>query len=217
MFKTNSKVIFSVFISLVFIGVSGCGSSGSKRPRGKVCPDEYKPMPQEMEENVGKPISINPKDNALLAGNYEYQGAEYYFSDSNSEVKVHIKEDVNAKGELVPSIVCVAGLAPGVDVSASSDGIKSIQVDSSGKQTTTLRRLGFEFKNHKVEIKNSDENESPDAGSSADKVLEKEGVSHKLFKLEVADRYELRTQHAIKSESHQFLIRYKYVKPEENK
>src|SRR5262245_57080886 len=92
----------------------GCGGGGLRGPRGKVCAEEYNPIPIDLQgpekvdlDGVNSRVREYP-------GTYTYEGAEVYYSDSKTGVKIHVAETRSARKptEFDKSNVCMAHITP---------------------------------------------------------------------------------------------------------
>lgn len=195
----------------VSILVSACGSSGRGRPRGKHCPNTYDPIALELGGDGNQKISLDPKDNQLVEGLYEYAGAEFYYWDSREDIKIHVKEDVSSKGEPFASNVCVRGVDPKMELLTAAYGMDSMVVDPGGKTSFSMRKYQIHFKDSFLK-KEFVEPEGEAKPANPHKLYQSKASDFSFYRLNDPNRFEVRSVHNLGEVRQYLLIRYQ-LKP----
>ncbi|MCB0364304.1 MAG: hypothetical protein H6624_14390 [Bdellovibrionaceae bacterium] len=196
-----------LILIVVSVFVSACGSSGRSRPRGKHCPNSYEPIALELSTEGNQKISLDPKDNQLIQGLYEYAGAEFYYWDTQEDIKIHVKEDVGPKGEPFASNVCVRGVAPKMELLTAVYGMDSMQVDAGGKTSFSMRKYQIHFKDNFLS-KEFAEPEGEIKPASPHKLYQSKASDFSFYRLSDPNRFEVRSVQNLGNVRQYLLIRY---------
>jgi len=198
-----------LIVSLVF--VTACGSSGRGRPRGKQCPSSYDPVSLTTNPEGNQKISMDPKDDQLPLGVYEYQGAEVYYHDSANDIKIHVKEDVGPQGP-VSGNVCLRGLKPEMELLTAVYGIDKMTTESGGKSLFSVRKYQLNFKANAL-LREFAEPMNEEKPASPHKLYQTKATDFSFVRLAAdASKFELRSVFTTGSVRQYLLIRYQ-LKP----
>lgn len=197
-------------LSLVF--VTACGSSGRGRPRGKQCPSSYDPVSLTASPEGTQKVSLDPKDDQLPLGTYEYLGAEVYYHDSLNDIKIHVKEDVGPQGQSLPSNVCLRGLKPDMELQTAVYGIDKMVAESGGKSLFSVRKYQLNFKGSSL-LKEFAEPTNEEKPASPHKLYQTKATEFSFVRLADASRFELRSTYTTGAIRQYLLIRYQLKTP----
>lgn len=199
-------------ISSLVLGVSmlaACSGGGRYfQTGGKMCASNLAPISLTIDKATK--VSIDPSAGDLFAGQYAYDGADIFYFNPTKKERVYFQDLWSAKAKaFVMNPLCVSGLTPNSDFSASISGVSSIEVENSTKSTFQVREYMVEFKNKVLVRKIKDESSAP--FESPSKVLESEITEYNFYKKSETN-YELRIRAVNPADGAQIWLAIRYVK-----
>lgn len=138
------KISFAILsISLLF---SACSEGGRRSVDGRFfCVANYNPLPLSIK-NAQK-LSLKPEDGEIPAGEYTFEGADFFVKDTQAggtqPIQIHVREDRNKFNNMENSTVCASGLQPSMTFEHESTGIAKMTVQENGKIDFQTRIFAF--------------------------------------------------------------------------
>lgn len=199
-------------ISSLFIGVSllaACNGGGRYfQTGGKMCANNLAPLTLTIDKATK--ISIDPSSGDLFAGQYVYDGADVFYFNPQKNQRVYFQELWAPKTKsFAVSPVCVSGLKPSDQFSASITGVTSLDVENSTKSTFQVREYKIDFKNRILTRTVKDESSA--AFEAPSKVFDNNITEYNFYK-KTETTYELRVKAVNPTDGVQLWLAIRYVK-----
>ncbi len=113
-----------------------CGGEGGRlgSVRGEICSENAKPVHETLQKGETD-INLDPDAGKIKNGDYVYQGADLYYVDSKTDLRVHLVDFKNEKSGYSSQVKCFRNLQPGMKgVQFEIEGISRMRVNSTDKQ-----------------------------------------------------------------------------------
>ena len=142
----KSFLLLSLTLGLATITLACSGGGGRPQLSGTQCPENYKPVPTDLDpkkNKASKKLSISEQ---LPIGEYVYQGAVFFYTNADGlEVMAHDSRELNGK-TFTTTVSCMRNRGKATDETAITiPGISHMKITQTGAEIE-MRDYSLSFK-----------------------------------------------------------------------
>lgn len=215
----NFKICF--ILGTLTLTLTGCGGSGHGSPAGKVCSANSNPVPFDLNpdgaNNKPLKVSLEQITSVLGTGDYTYEGAHLFYSNSSQKIQMSVLDQRNDKSKAFElKIDCVSGIQPKTQqVDLSSEQISAFSIYDGEISKVQTRKFEILFNEGVFLNKKVSEVTSTDS-LDLKKIYESQKIEAVAYVVgsDSTTSYEIRTRRTLsKGEQVETLIKFKKTLP----
>jgi hypothetical protein len=142
----KSFQLFTVLALISLVGLNACSGGGSSLVYGDHdrCKENFSLFPDK-PTNGQTELKLDPAAKEIPPGVYAYNGADLYYVDSKTNLRVLVHDSLDEKnGTSSSSIGCYRNAKPGMTgMVVEAEGISAMTVDQNFKTTIETREFNF--------------------------------------------------------------------------